>query len=301
MEEVVRNEYIRALETQSQVPLYAESWWLDAACGHNGWNVLSAPGPHGSISLPYQYFKIRGLDTISNPPFTQFLPLIKTGQVNEIPLENLFQNLPRHSILDITIRDSVLFENATLPKAQLRYSYVLETREGMELIRSKYNAGLRRNVKDAADTYDVTESDDVQTLIELCNATYRARGLKAPAWIAASLPDITASLIAKKRGKMKIAWHNGQPIAGILTGWDDVMRYYLAGGRTSHEGGASAHSLLLDDAIADASVHNQNFDFEGSMHPGIALFFQSFGGKPRELWRIRNYKGFGKLWSLFHS
>ena len=93
---------------------------------------------------------------------------------------------------------------------------------------------------------------------------------------------------------------DNDPVAGIMTGWDATTAYYLLGGR-NETGGASAHAYLLDDAVSHAVAHERKFDFEGSMHPGIANFFQSFGAKPAPYIRIRKYKGLGKLWSYLHK
>jgi len=97
-----------------------------------------------------------------------------------------------------------------------------------------------------------------------------------------------------------LAIHQGVAIAGILTGWDSKTSYYLAGGRNGDDQGASAHALLLDHVIHEAQTRGLAFDFEGSMNPGIANFFQSFGAKPESYLQIRKFRGMGKLWSLLH-
>ena len=108
------------------------------------------------------------------------------------------------------------------------------------------------------------------------------------------------SLSDSQSGSLDFAMHNGKPIASILTAWDHKATYYLAGGRTGDEAGASAHALLLDKALINSIQAGREFDFEGSMHSGIANFFQSFGASPEEYWQVKKYRGLGKAWSLFH-
>lgn len=304
MPDVARDRYTNALNAMEHVPLYANTWWLDATCGQQGWEILSLKNSIGieSAIMPFHFTRIKGLKAIITPPMTQYLPIIFPGSKDEFLFDQLFDALPQFSILDISLRSPYLGAyKEIVSNVQLRYSYVINAMQQMEQIRSKYNEGLRRNLRDAEKKYVISESGDVEGFVYLCMKTYQHRNMKVPAWVQSIIPELYKALQNNNAGMIKIATLAGKPIAGIMVAWDNTMAYYITGGRIESEAGASAHALLLDDAIRDASERKIMFDFEGSMHPGIANFFQSFGGIPERFWRIRKFHGLGKIWALLQS
>jgi hypothetical protein len=72
---------------------------------------------------------------------------------------------------------------------------------------------------------------------------------------------------------------NGEPLAGCAIVWDTKQVYYIAGGISGRN--SSAMSLAIWDAIRYArdEVGLDQFDFEGSMVPGIENYFRKFGGQ----------------------
>ena len=304
MADVAQNKYIEELKSTEQIPLYANPWWLDATCGEKGWNVLTwnTATAKESAFMPYHQTRIRGLKAIVTPPLTQFLPVLHTGAQEEFLFDQLLDQLPSFSILDISLRSvNAGAGKEIFPHVQVRYSYVINALQQMEQVRSKYNEGLRRNLREAEMKFMISESEDVDAFMHLCMMTYHQRKMKTPPWVNTVIPTLFKSLRNNNAGMIKFAIQHGKPVAGILVGWDHAMSYYLTGGRIATESGASAHALLLDHAIQDANSRNLMFDFEGSMHPGIANFFQSFGGLPERFWRIRKFRGLGKIWAMLQS
>lgn len=295
-----RDAYERFFEARSGPPLYAASWWLDATCGSDGWeiNTMGKPINDAQVMIPYHRKKIKGLSSIINPPLTQWLPVINTTPYKISVNEFLF-GLPPHSILDVCFRpeESMIHPADNIPMA-FKYSYILSHAEHKNDIRTSYNEGLRRNLKEAEKNYSIVESDDIPMFLQLCKSTYGQRNMKPPPWTESIIPGLYKELKKHSCGKLELAMLGKQPIASILTAWDTKTSYYLLGGRTDGAQAASAHALLLDQAIKTAFNANRQFDFEGSMHPGIANFFQSFGASPEAYWQIRKFRGAGKLWAL---
>ena len=73
-----RKRYAELLESIAHVPLYANTWWLDATSGEHGWKVLSWKNLNSDDEtfMPYQAARIRGLNAVVTPPLTQFLPVL---------------------------------------------------------------------------------------------------------------------------------------------------------------------------------------------------------------------------------
>lgn len=281
--------------------LYTAPWWLDATCGHGGWNAIIRRDSEGLplAALPYQYTRIRGLSAVVTPPFTQWISLLGGGE-SQVQLSlALLAELPKSSILDLSLRpDTTLrIPESTFP-ISLKYSFVIAPAAKQEDPRKGYNEGLRRNIRQAEKQYSVETSSDIAVFLSLCRQSYEQQKMKPPPWLDVVVPRVHSALASHQCGTLTLASLNGKTIAGVLTAWDHSTSYYLAGGRTGDEQGASAHALLLDHAIRASQDRGTVFDFEGSMHPGIANFFQSFGAVPAAYWHIRKYRGAGKLWSL---
>ncbi len=296
--------YESAYHRLETAPLYAAPWWLDSTCGPDGWEIyMFSEDDHSPIAfLPYHKTTIRGMPAIINPPMSQWLPVLKLIAGPKILLADFFTSLTAFSILDVSFRQdsSILLAGLRFP-VYSKYSYLLDASQNIELIKSRYNEGLRRNLKEAVKKYTISETDDLNTFLMLCNSTYQQRKIRAPGWLQSVPHEVFKALVSHQRGRIEVAYHKNKPIAGIMTGWDKQASYYLLGGRTGDEEGASAHAVLLDHAIMKSHDAGRSFDFEGSMHPGIANFFQSFGATPVAYWQIKKYKGAGKIWAILNK
>lgn len=284
--------------------LYSAPWWLDATCGQEGWDAIVRRDRDGLplAALPYQHTRIRGLSALITPPFTQWVSLLGGGEPHGPLSLALLAELPKSSILDLSLRpDTTLRVPESGFPITLKYSFVITPAVGNEDHRKGYNEGLRRNLRQAEKQYMVKASNDIDVFLSLCRQSYEQQKMKPPQWLDIVVPRVHSALTSHQCGILTLATSNGKTIAGVLTAWDHATSYYLAGGRTADEQGASAHALLLDHAIRASHDRGTIFDFEGSMHPGIANFFQSFGGVPSAYWHIRKFRGAGKLWSLLRK
>lgn len=311
----IKSFYIAWVQSSSQIsyhqlyeallapPLYAHPWWMDATCGVGQWDAVVQNDREGksSMAIPFYPTKISGISAIITPPLTQWVAvLLAQPEVEQSDL-SLLSVFPKSSIFDLSLQpDMKLHLKDKSFIANLKYSYILPKNGGANDVRSGYNEGLRRNIRQAEKNYTLQESDDIRGFLSLCRQSYRQQKMKPPGWLDHVVTRVYEELLSRQCGMLTTATYQGRVIAGILTGWDQKTTYYLSGGRTSDDVGASAHALLLDQAVQAAHRRQTAFDFEGSMHPGIANFFQSFGAKPIPYWRLRKYRGAGKLWSLFH-
>jgi hypothetical protein len=288
---------------QENPPLYAAPWWLDLTCAHGQWDALIIPDEDAeAIScLPFHKTRIKGLAAITTPPLTQWVSVLsdqkKTGRLDF----DWFGGLPKYSILDLSIKNLAEWHVPQYPvQISTRYSYVLPFTTSYTDIQNGYNEGLRRNLKQAEQLFHVSQDDQIPAFIHLVHATYQQRKMKSPWWVIDLLPSLCKELLHRNSGRLYFIHHQQIPVAAIFVAWDSRMMYYLAGGRSETGEGISAHSLLMDYAIRDAQRANLSFDFEGSMVPGIANFFQSFGARPSAYPRIRDFRGWGKWWALWH-
>jgi hypothetical protein len=301
MEPVSIRSYQALLDSTKEPLLYSAPWWLDATCGAGGWDVLVSYNNDRTpvAALPYQRSRIRGLSAITTPPLTQWVSLLPVKGNTDQPGQVNLSSLPKASILDLTLRpdDRINLQEASFSPS-LKYSFIIPRTTDFGQVRSGYNEGLRRNLRQAEKLHAVEESDNLAGFLNLCHQTYHDRHMKPPPWFDQVIPEVYTQLIARQCGSLTLAYAQGKIIAGVLIAWDQHTSYYLAGGKVADDHGTAAHALLLDHAIRDACVRGTDFDFEGSMHPGIANFFQSFGAVPVSYWHFRKYSGAGRLWSV---
>ena len=299
----VRDLYEATLDAQQLRPLYCEPWWLDAICGPENWHVYFFKDEHGSdiACIPYYKTKVSKLNAIITPPMTQWCGILHIKKSAFIDIRDLLHSLSPNPIVDLSIKSEseINFSNGN-PSGILKYSFVIGTTSGIDQVRAKYSEGLRRNIKEAEKDYTLEESDDIKKLISLAHSSYEQRNEKAPAWFNELPLKVHDTLQKHNRGRIILAFKDHKPVAGIMTGWDSSTEYYLLGGRDTMNG-PSVHAFLLDKAILHAISSGRKFDFEGSMHPGIANFFQSFGANPEPYIQLRKYTGPGKLWAFLHK
>ena len=298
MQASLRQEYESLFRTLPGAPLYAAPWYLDAVCPDQ-WDVYVQSAANGKIMIPYQRTHISRMVSVITPPLCQYLPVLKSDPSLGLSMQEFIQSAGSFSILDVSFAsDDVAVDEATRIPSRIKYSYAISSQDYTQA-RSRYNEGLRRNLKEAEGTYTVREINDVALLISLSKSSYQQRGIKYPQWIEHITPSVVRALHENVQGKVLAAFLDQKPVAAILLGWDNATSYYLMGGRLPGEGAASAHALLLDAAIRESLSAGREFDFEGSMHPGIANFFQSFGAHPVAYHHIKQLKGIGRLWGLF--
>jgi hypothetical protein len=299
MEPATLRDYHLLAETAGPISLYSNPWWLEATCGKSNWNALIAydDKQRPFAALPYHQSRIRSLSAITTPPLTQWVRMITTpNYINQNPVT--FSGLPKSSILDLSVKpDENMHQQFDEFTPTLKYSFIIPYGSDIQNVRTKYNEGLRRNLKQAAQLHTIEGSDHLTAFVNLCQQTYEDRQMKAPPWLENVLPRVYTSLVQHQCGKLSVATSNGKVIAGILTAWDSETTYYLAGGKVSGDHSTAAHALLLDHAILESCSRSTSFDFEGSMHPGIANFFQSFGAIPVSYWHFRKYRGIGRVWA----
>jgi|GEM_PF-1479217 len=296
--------YERLYESLPTPSLFSAPWWLDATCGEGNWGVAMTFGQHGEpiAALPYQHTRIRGLTACITPPLTPTIAVI--GSTAPETLSALFRSLPASQITDLSLQfDAELLPTDHPYKISLKYSYILPAGTSHEQVRKGYSEGLRRNIRQSENDYTVTTSshgESTDLLHHLIIASFAQQRLQPPGWMRSVLPRLFQELANRGCGQILLANTDDETYAGIGIAWDETTCYYLAGGRQQGDKGSSAHALLLDHAIGLAREKGLTFDFEGSMHPGIANFFQSFGATPVAFPRMRRFSGWGKLFHLFH-
>jgi hypothetical protein len=77
-----------------------------------------------------------------------------------------------------------------------------------------------------------------------------------------------------------------EPLCAAVMVWDHRSAYYLLGGMRDAARRTNLNYLLVERMIRDALARGVDFDFEGSLLPGVEAFFRLWGGEQRVLLRL---------------
>ncbi len=279
-----KTKYRAFCESRNDVPVFRQPWWLDAVCRDGTWGVCVTE-KDGIITgaLPYFRTKRWGISIITLPPLTPHtgVQFADSGREEALSvIRSLVRQLPRATVVRLYhppgFKMLAPFEQRGF-RTMERYTYQLDlTAPEPERL---FNTNLRRKLKRARQTGLVCqESDDPDIVFSLNAMSLRRQGVRAR-YDRELFRRLDEAIQMHAGRKIFITYDTeGTPLAGgYYVQEDRRVVYYLTGG---HNGHPTAMSLVMATALEYYQGRAGLFDFEGSMVPGIARFFRSFGGQP---------------------
>ena len=306
-------QYTRWCAEIPSLPLYLQPWWLLAASGMGEMDVLTTTGSkEGAPTLMWPLFMPTRRHLIVPPCCQSVGPLSdRLGAVGEKPFDRdrYIAHLAAMQALSEALPSSLRYIEAHLPldywdwlpcetpagawRSSIAYTHLLDLTQSEP--QALYNSLIRRKVRRATalDLREIwVEETSVSTcaemLVDLCRESLQRSG--GDRLCASSLRRLVAAAMARRQGALLLllSSQTGEPVAGAFVANHAGTAYYIAGGQARTLEGEDAMALLLDKLITwsrEAGCHT--FDFEGSMQPGIAFFFRSFGAVPHPYLRLQ--------------
>lgn len=285
------------------VPIYSKSWWMDAVCGPQHWDVwLYEKGNEILAAMPY-YLETRGAyQYITKAPLTQNNGIIfkyyegskpetkAKFQEHVIDQANEFIESLRLDVYEQQYHYS--FDN-WLPffwnryTAMTRYTYVLEDTSDLDGLWENVSSSYRNIIRKGYKIAGVCEGDDPDEFWELHKNVFGKQGLECPfsyeLWIrlyeACKAHDCGKILYAKDS--------DGHVLSIIFLIWDEQSVYHLLGGGMPQYQNMQTYDMLIWEGIKFASQMHLKYDFEGSVIKRISKSMRQFGGRPVPYFRIR--------------
>lgn len=303
-----KEKYRLLCRTEKTIPIYSRDWWLDVVCGKDKWELLWIEEKgHVQAAMPL-YIPHRGI--ISMPPYSQtmgpwFAPTstdtkytTRLGQQQEL-CKQLVESLKAypHFLQNFshTITDWLPFYWAGY-RQTTRYTYILPDIHDSANVWDSMSVHTRRNITKAAEknNIQVKRGISVDEFMQVYQKTFIRQGKKPVN------PEILKQLITVCRQQEQGDLWGGYDKAGnlhaaVFIAWQENSAYYMAGGGDPIYRTSGAHSLVMWEAIQYVSAKSEQFDFEGSMIPGVERFFREFGAIQTPFFTITK----GKL-SLIH-
>lgn len=292
MEAITAKQKYRSLcRCEKSIPIFSRDWWLDTVCGENRWEVLLVEEKGRITAALPLYVPCRSVVTM--PMYTQtmgpwFAPeapdakyatvLAKRQAYCRTFIESLkayprfLQNF-HHQITDWLPFYWEGYRQTT------RYTYLLEDLRQPERLWENMCPNIRRNILKAREKYGITVRRGIpaEDFLHVHALTFRRQKKTVPG-DAALLKKLIATCHERGQGDLWGGYDaEGRIHAAAFIVWQDRTAYYLAGGGNPDLRASGAHSLVLWEGIRFAAEVSEQFDFEGSMLPGVERFFREFG------------------------
>lgn len=305
-----KDKYRSLCTTETTLPIFSRDWWLDVVCGENNWDVLLAEEKGRIVAAMPIYIPHSGM--ISMPPFTQtmgpwFAPestdtkytkALGKRQALSKQFTEALRSYPHFlQNFNYSITDWLPFYWEGY-RQTTRYTYLLPDIQNRNAIWKEMSANIRRNITKARDKYQITvvKGIPVEAFLQVQAQTFERQHIiqKADTEILKRLIEICRE---RNQGDLWGGYDKeGRLHAAAFIIWQDSSAWYLAGGGDPALRESGAHSLVLWEGIAFAAQFTNQFDFEGSMLPGVERFFREFSAIQTPFFTISK----GKL-SLLHK
>ncbi len=263
--------------------IYGYSWYLDLVC--DDWNALVLGDYRAVFPLPFR--RKAGLRYVYTPYFVQQLGLFCTSQ-EQFQLVDDFIDF---------IRKKYILADIYLQYEIFPAKYPVVARDNFELpldavypeLASRYSDNLKRNLRNALKhNLRVLPHADPGAIIRMFR---QGRGAGIDHWQEVDYQRFRRLFHELEHRGHARAWGAYTPvnqmIAGAVFFFDQKHMILIFSGVTAEGKDQSAIPLIMDTLIREMAGSTLVLDFEGSMDPGLARFYASFGASLQHYWFLR--------------
>ena len=295
----------RCVDEAHNTLVYGHTWYLDAVTNVPGWRWEGLVLPHQqgagyAAVLPVPLRKRWGRWVVYQPLFCQFLAIFSPQPLDPATFLDALGRRHRYaSSLHLLLPEP----RPALPdwvQTKMAFTYVLPltTAQGDTLHRpiphaqlaTRYTPDRRMNLRRAirrtseAPDWQFVDGDTIDSLLALFRENH-ADAIGVGDWAYALLQAVFTALRRQGIGQLRYACVAGKPVAGALFVVANGRIIYLFNAANAEGRRLNARTLLLDEAIAEATKKATAspllLDFESPHKPGVVAFYQSFGAVPQ--------------------
>jgi hypothetical protein len=287
--------------------VFQEDWWLEAVAP-GAWHAIEiGSGQDLQARLPYVLSRHPLFTSIRQPFFTQTLGPWYRPQggkhATELSREHdlakeLVARLPGCDFFSMNFHHSV---TNWLPYTWLGFdavpkvTYVIDRLGTKDQLWDGLKDNIRREIKKAEKRVEVVRSADVDLFVEMNRKTFQRQQMDIP-YSPEALRRVDAACVARNARQMYFARdEKGSIHAALYIVSDERCAYYLLGGADPALRTSGAMSLLMWNAMLDASTTSAGFNFEGSVIQPIERFLRAFGGEQKTYMNVRRASWKGSL------
>ncbi len=252
--------------------IYAYSFYLDYMAKH--WDAL-VMNDYEAV-MPLTWNKKWSIKYLYQPPFTQQLGVFAKSTIDASLMQKFLNRANRHFLFAEIFLN---YGNPVVPASVKKNNFILSLDKEYSAIRQLYKKDMLKNLKHAGQfSLNYVKDFDLETALITYRQKYGRRTPHLSRKDYERFERLCFYLREKKLIILRAACIDEFPLA-IALFLKKKNRMYLIQSTTSDEGRKmEANHFLLDHIIKEFAGNDVILDFEGSDIPGIAHFYENFGG-----------------------
>ncbi len=265
-----RDKYDHCIAQAKNSRIYAFSWYLD--CVTEKWDALISDSYKAVMPLPRR--KKYGLNYIYSPPWTQQLGIFSREHITEEEILRFINKIPRKFVLV----DYMLNASNRLKKLshKEKYNFILSLNKSFESLLAGFNKNRRRVSKQNFDSFHIEKKGNSSVFLELFGRQDKHFSIRKDAF------QKMQKLLTMDNDQVHIwnVYREDECVGGLLWLKDGQRITYLVPVIMEEAKKEHLNTFLVNELIREHQKKDLLLDFEGSMIPGVARFYESFGAKP---------------------
>lgn len=263
-------KYNECIHNSINSRVYALSYYLDIVADH--WDILVFNDYQAVMPLPWRSKYC--IKYIYPPCWTQQLGVFSIFEFDEALVKKFTKAIPKKFFKTTIQLNSKCHSNLFSTKN----NYTLDLNRPYEDIHKNYRKDRKDRLKKFVKSgFTIKENIDVKKIISLFKENYIGELNIQPR----DYKKLQQLAITKNLSPITIGVFNeeNQLISGSLFFKNQQRIYYVFSANNKQGNKTQGNTAILNHVINTYANTKAILDFEGSMHPGIASFFKSFGSK----------------------
>ncbi|MBP6335214.1 MAG: hypothetical protein KA444_07045 [Bacteroidia bacterium] len=286
--EIDKNRWDECIDQSTEALVYANSWYLDLVSPN--WNALVADDY--TAVFPLTWRKKFSFNYLFQPIFTQQLGLFISKENPENNLGNFLNKIPEsYKLIEVQVNQF----NSSFPvpkpfRSSKRFTYVLNLSSDSDTLKQNISSNTRRNIqKFEKSGMSIIRNPNIDEIVKL----FRMNTGKEVSNFSNLDYAIFGSLCSEAKRRNLITTvgatdSNRKLQAGIVFLHTHSGFILLFSGVSTEGKSTGAMSAMISSFIMEHAGTERTLDFEGSMDPGLARFYKSFGSSEVVYLQIRN-------------
>lgn len=286
---------------EKEISLFSKSWYLDAVCGEDGWDILMVKkGNEIAATMPILKKKQFGFSLSRMPLITPYLgpyftKKFRSHKQQEKLMRVLIQELPKFDFFDQNFTPSITnwfpfywegFEGT------VRYSFLIDLEKDVEEIFQNISSNYRNNkIAKAEKSIKIVSDRSIEEFYEVQKMTFEKQGMKVP-YSFDFIEKFDAALEKENAKKMFFAIDDQNQIHSVayLT-WGEKTAYFQMTGSDPDFRNSGAGVFIIWESIKYAKevLGKKRFDFSGSVIENIAKVRQEFGAEQIGYFNLKRF------------
>ncbi len=282
-EDIDKEHYDRCVYGSDDFRVYATSSYLDAMA--RNWDALIYKDYKAVLPVPRR--RKFGLNYVYTPAFVQQLGVFSSEKISAELEDDFYKSLRSKFILV-----DYAFHSGSRPKVawQERVNYTLSLDKDYQDLFGSFNTNRKRIITKGFDTLTLEKSREPAYFLKHLDQTDLGFVPDAP------LLEALNRVVDHDPDRVR-TWnviHEGQWIGGLLWLKDHRRITYLFPVANKKGKDLDAPTFILNNLIREHQGTDLLLDLEGSMIPGVARFYRSFGAQIETYYFMKS-----RLYGLF--